>query len=117
MNEMKNIKTKKLIISSLKEENDDGKITLELLERVNYDFSNDFEKNVIERIFSKSKVIRYDFERHLKFAFKSVSVAASVAIILLAASMFLKDGSLSVDSLLGVEDGYSESIVYLLTGE
>jgi len=117
MSKMKDEKIKNLIVSSLEKENDDGKITLELLKRVDYDFAENFEKNVLTRILNNGKIIRYEFEKHLKFAFKSVSVAAAAAVILLMISIFLKEGSLSIDSLLGVEDGYSESIVYLLTGE
>ena len=114
---MKYKEFKNLIIKSLGKENDDGKITLELLEQVNYDFDINFVENVIAKIINKGKIIRYDFERQLKFAFSSVSIAASVAIILLATSIFLQAGSLSVDSLLGVEDDYSESIVCVLMGD
>ena len=114
---MKNMEIKNLIINSLKEDNDTGKITAELLTRVDYDFGKDFEKNVITKIFNGSKLIKYEFDKRLRLAFKSVSIAASVAVILLATSIFLKEGNLSVNSLLGVEDDYSESIVYLLTGD
>ena len=114
---MKDMKIKNLIINSLGDDNNGGKVTFELLERVNYDFDNNFVENAIARIINKGKIIQYNFEKQLRFAFKSVSIAASVAIILLATSIFLQAGSLSVDSLLGVEDDYSESIVYLLTGD
>ena len=117
MSRMENTKIKSLIISSLDKENDDGRITLELLVRVDYDFAGNFEKNVIAKILSGGKLIRYEFERRLRFAFRSVSITAAAAIILLMISIFLKDGNLSIDSLLGVEDGYSESIICLLTGE
>ena len=114
---MKDKKNKNLIISSLEKENDDAKITFEILERVDFDFAENFEKNVIAKILNNGKRIRYEFDRRLSFAFRSVSIAASAAVILLMISVFLKAGNLSLDSLLGVEDGYSESIVCLLTGE
>ena len=114
---MENRKTGSLIINSLGEENDDGKITLALLERVDYDFSRNFEKSVLAKIVKTGKLIRHEFDRHLRLAFRSVSIAAAAAIIVMVTSIFIKEGSLSVDSLLGIEDGYSESIVYLLTGD
>jgi len=114
---MKNRNIKSLIISSLEEENDDGKITLELLERVDFNFGENFVKNVLTKILDTGKLIRYEFDKRLRLAFRSVSIAAAAAIIFMMISIFLKDGELSVDSLLGIEDGYSESIVYLLTGE
>ena len=114
---MENRKIKNLIINSLGKENDNSQITLALLERVDYDFREDFEQNVIAKILETGKLIRYEFDRHLRLAFKSVSIAAAVAIIVMMTSIFIKEGSLSVDSLLGIEDGYSESIVYLLTGD
>ena len=47
---MKYKEFKNLIINSLGKENDDGKITLELLEKVDYDFKKGFEKNVLAKI-------------------------------------------------------------------
>ena len=117
MSKMKDVKIKSLIINSFGKENDDGKITLELLERVDYDFGGNFAKNVLSKIFDKGKLIRYEFDKRLRLAFKSVSIAAAAAVIFMMVSIFLKEGNLSVDSLLGIEDGYSESIVFLLTGE
>ena len=114
---MKNRNIKSLIISSLEEENDDGKITLELLERVDFNFGENFVKSVLAKIIDTGKLIRLEFDKRLRLAFRSVSIAAAAAIIFMMISIFLKDGELSVDSLLGIEDGYSESIVYLLTGE
>ena len=113
---MENKNIKSLIISSLGKENDDGKITIELLHRVDYDFGENFEKNVLAKIIDKGKLIRLEFDKRLRLAFRSVSIAAAAAIIFMMVSIFLKDGELSFDSLLGIEDGYSESIVYLLTG-
>lgn len=111
---MNDVKLKNLIVSSLGADNDDGKITSELLAEVDYDFDKRFEENVLAKIFNTGKVIRYEFDRRLRFAFRSVSIAASVAIILLIISIFLQEGNLSTDSLLGVGDDYSESIVSLL---
>ena len=116
MNEMKNIDIKNIIIDSLGKVNDDGKATLKLLHEIDYDFSNDFEDNILTRILNKGKIIQYESYKRLRFAFINVSVAAVGAIILLIISIFIQNGGLSIDSFLGVEDSYSESIVYLLTG-
>jgi len=114
---MKYKEFKNLIINSLEKENDDGKITLELLEKVDYDFKKGFEKNVLAKILDRGKIIRYEFDRRLRLAFKSVSIAAAAAVVLMMLSIFLNEGNLSVDSLLGVEDGYNESIVCVLMGD
>ena len=114
---MKYKEFKSLIINSLGKENDDGKITLELLEKVDYDFKKGFEKNVLAKILDRGKIIRYEFDRRLRLAFKSVSIAAAAAVVLMMLSIFLNEGNLSVDSLLGVEDGYNESIVCVLMGD
>ncbi|MDR2887069.1 MAG: hypothetical protein LBV26_03550 [Bacteroidales bacterium] len=114
---MNNVKLKNLIVNSLGKDNDDGKITSELLAEIDYDFDKGFEENVLAKIFNTGKVIRYEFDRRLKFAFRSVSIATAAAVILLMISIFLQEGNLSIDSLLGVGDGYSESMVSLLTGD
>jgi hypothetical protein len=116
MSKMKNTKIKHLIVNSLGKENDDSKITLELLERVDYDFGKSFEEKIIAKIFSGGKLIKYEFDKRLRLAFRSVSIAAAAAVIFLMVSIFLNEGSLSIDALLGVEDDYSETIVHLLTG-
>ena len=113
---MRDAEIKNLIINSLGEENDNSIITLELLKKVNYDFDSGFEERVLERLSTKAKAIKNELERRLKFAFMNVSIAAAAAIIILVVSIFLTQGELSVDSLLGVEDVYNEEIVYLLTG-
>ena len=114
---MKDGGIKNIIISSLEKENDYGQVTLELLEMVDYDFEKGFAESVLAKIIERGKLIRHEFDNQLRLAFKSVSIAAAAAAILIMVSIFLNEGNLSVDSLLGVGDDYSESIVYLLTGE
>jgi hypothetical protein len=83
-----------------------------------YDFSNGFTSGVLNRIFSpETKVIReIEFSRYLNIAFSRVALTGVAAIVLLLISIFLMDGSLSLNSLLGINDSYDESIVCLLTG-
>ena len=117
MMKIENGNIKRLILNSLGKENENGKITLSLLEKVDYDFGENFEKNVLAKIVDTGKLIRHEFDRHLRLAFRNVSIAAAVALILMMLSIFLKEGNLSVDVLLGIEDINSESIVYLLMGD
>jgi hypothetical protein len=118
MSDMKSSEIKKLIISSLENETNDGKITSELQEKLSYDFSQDFGDKVLDRIFGEGAVAvsQYEFNRYLNIAFYRIALSAAAAIVILMISIFLKEGSLSFDSLLGMGDGYSESIVCLLTG-
>jgi hypothetical protein len=85
---------------------------------IDYDFSDRFTPGILNRIFSvETKVIReVEFTRYLNFAFSRVAITGVAAIVLLLISIFLMDGSLSLNSLLGINDSYDESIVCLLTG-
>jgi hypothetical protein len=116
MNNMENSEIKKMILDSLSSEEDHGKIALELQEVLGYDFNPDFEKRIIDRISVKNRVIPYEFDKRLSLAFYRVAFTAAAAIVLLMISIFLNQGTLSFDSLLGLGDNYSESIVCLLTG-
>jgi len=113
---MENSEIKKMIFNSLSNNDEDGKIASELQEVLGYDFKEGFEKLVIERISLKTRVIQYEFDRRLQMAFYRVTLTAVAAIVLLMISIFLNQGTLSFNSLLGMSDNYSESIVCLLTG-
>jgi len=106
-----------MIISSLDNEPDALTAGSELQEAFTLDFSDGFEDKVLGRLNDEMYVIKSDseFNRKLSLAFYRVTFTATAAIVLLMLSIFLKEGSLSFDSLLGVSDGYSESIVCLLT--
>jgi hypothetical protein len=108
----------KAIISSLDSETDNERITSDLQETLSYDFRDGFEERVMNRIFGDGSVIKnqFEYDRYLNLAFYRIAITAAAAIVILMVSIFLKEGSLSFDSLLGLSDGYSESIVCLLTG-
>ncbi len=116
---MKCPEIKKLIISLLESEADAGDIARQL-ERagVSYDFKEGFVDRVNERIFRSAKVVlpEVDFTRSLSQVFYRVAFTGVAAIVLLLISIFLMEGSISLNSFLGISDAYDESIVYLLTG-
>jgi len=118
MNNMKTSEIKRLIISSLGIEHDSEKASSGIQEVLAWDFSEGFEDKVLASLRNERIVVKrdYEFNRSLSLAFYRVAFTAAAAIILLMLSIFLKEGSLSFDSLLGMSDGYSESIVCLLTG-
>jgi len=118
MRKMDSSEIKKLIISSLENVTDDHKITSELQEVLEYDFSDGFDEKVLNRLSSEESVTvrQFEFERRFNTAFYRIALTGAAAIVMLLISLFLKEGSLTFDSLLGLSDGYSESIVCLLTG-
>jgi len=118
MNNMRSSEIKKRIIASLDNERNDEKTVSALQEALAWDFSEGFEERVLAKISKERSEGRYEYEfnHNLNLVFYRVAFTASAAIILLMLFIFLKEGSLSFDSLLGMSDGYSESIVCLLTG-
>ena len=58
-----------------------------------------------------------EFVRNMNFAFRSIAISGVAAIIVLMISIFLMEGSISIDSFLGLRDNYDESIICLLTGK
>ena len=115
---MRSSEIKRQIISSLEDRSDNADITSELQKSLALDFRDGFEERVLGKIFSEGAVInrQFEFDRSLNLAFYRIAISAVAAIVLLMLSTFLTEGSLSFDTLLGLGDGYSESIVCLLTG-
>lgn len=118
MNSMKTSEIKRLIISSLENEHDGEEASSGIQEVLAWDFSEGFEDRLLARLSNEPALVKreYEFNRSLNLAFYRVAFTAAAAIILLMLSIFLKEGTLSFDSLLGMSDGYGESIVCLLTG-
>jgi hypothetical protein len=117
---MKPSELKSLIIRSL-DEKDDPQVAARKLEEegISFDFSNGFNSKVIDRIFSAPEAVvrEIEFVRSMRFIFNRVAVTGVAAIILLLVSIFLAEGSLSLNSFLGIGNGYDEGIIYLLTGK
>lgn len=110
---------RKLLINLLKEDSDPGKISERLeKEGISYDFSAGFTEKVLTRAFAVRSVFSRETEliKYLNLAFSRIAITGIAAIIVLLISIFIMEGSLSVNSILGLSDNYDEGIVYLLTG-
>ncbi|MBN1108232.1 MAG: hypothetical protein JXR66_10310 [Bacteroidales bacterium] len=110
---------KDLIIRSLGENAGDGSITGRLEEEgVTFDFGRDFTQKVVDRIFSVSSelVAEKELFRSMRFVFNRVALTGVAAILILLFSIFMAEGSFSLNSFLGIGDSVDESIVCLLTG-
>jgi len=117
---MKSSEVRELIIRSLDSDTDSFDVSTKLeLEGVSYDFDKDFTDAVLARIFQAGSIVKHeiDFVRNMNFAFKSIAISGLAAIIVLMISIFLMEGSISIDSFLGLRDNYDESIICLLTGK
>jgi hypothetical protein len=117
---MKPAEIKELIISSLDSDVDTRDFSSRLAdEGVTYDFSKDFRDAVLSRIIPAGLKMKREIEfvRNMNFAFRSIAISGVAAIIVLMISIFLMEGSISIDSFLGLRDNYDESIICLLTGK
>jgi hypothetical protein len=116
---MNSSELKKLIISSLDHKSDPAEVSSRLQEEgISYDFSKSFKDKVIDRIFETGLAVsrEVDFVKNLNFVFYRIALSGVAAILILLLSIFLAEGSISLNSLLGLKDNYDESIVCLLTG-
>ena len=116
---MESPEIKKLIISSLDSGADTGTIARQLDDAgVSYDFSDKFTGRVLDKVFESGIIVNRELEfvRSLNSAFYRVALTGVAAIVLLIISIFLMEGSFSMNSFLGLGDTYDESIVCLLTG-
>ncbi len=116
---MKTSDLKKLIISSLEGEvaSDDTMFRLEDA-GVSYSFDPDFRERVLNRIFTAGKAVssEVEFVRSLNSVFYRIALTGVAAIFLLLVSMYIMEGSLSLNTIFGLNDGWDESIICLLTG-
>jgi hypothetical protein len=110
---------KKLLISSMNSDADPSEVFRKLKEEgISYDFSKNFGDKVLDKLFSTGLTINQEIEfvKSMNFAFYRVALTGAAAIVVLLISIFLMEGSLSLNSFLGLSDSYDESIVCLLTG-
>lgn len=117
---MKPAEIKKLIISSLSPETDSEEIMNKLDDAgVSYSFREGFRDRVLDRIFTAAvKVNReVDYIRSMNSVFYRIALTGVAAIVILLISIFLKEGSLSFNSFVGLTNNYDESIICLLTGK
>jgi hypothetical protein len=110
---------KELLIGSLDKENDPEKASVKVEEAgVTYRFSEGFRDKILDRIYSAgdSMVREVEFVRNLNHVFYRIALTGAAAIVILLISIFLIQGSLSLDSFLGLGNTHEESILCLLTG-
>jgi len=116
---MKRSEIKKLIISSLSQEDTAGDASRVLEEAgAGYSFSPDFTDKVLDRLFKAGVTVNREIEfiRSWNLAFYRIALTGVAAIVVLLLSIYIMEGSVSFNSLLGLSDNYDESIVCLLTG-
>jgi hypothetical protein len=117
---MKLSEIKDLIIGSLDSDTENRDVSTKLeREGVIYDFRRGFNDAVIDKLFPLAYKVKEEIEfiKSMNFAFRSIAISGVAAIIVLMVSIFIMEGSLSVDSFLGLKDNYDESIICLLTGK
>ncbi len=117
---MKRSEIKNLIIRSMESDSGSEDIARQLEEDgVSFDFGKGFSDRIIGLISIPVLTIKREaeFVRNLNYAFNRIALTGVAAIVLLLISIFLMEGSLSLNSFLGIGDTYDESIVCLLTGK
>jgi hypothetical protein len=110
---------KELLIRSLDKDSDPVAASGKIEEAgVTFTFSEGFRDNVLEKIYSSGSAIvrEVEFVRSLNSVFYRIALSGAAAIILLLISIFIVQGSLSLDSFLGLGDSQDETIICLLTG-
>jgi hypothetical protein len=120
MNKMNSSEIKELLISALDTSANPDEISSNLeMAGVSYDFSVGFSDAVLNKIFSARFLIDRElgYVKRMRFAFRSIAISGVAAIILLLISIFIAEGSISVNTFLGLRDNYDESIICLLTGK
>lgn len=116
---MKSSDIKELIIRSLDRESDPENTSGKLEDAgVTYRFREGFSDRVFDKIFTAGDTVarEIEFVRSLNSVFYRIALTGVAAIVLLLISIFIVQGSLSIDSFLGLGNSYDESILCLLTG-
>jgi hypothetical protein len=112
-------KLKDLLIRSLDVDADPLEVSGKIEEAgVYYNFGENFRDRIMDKIYSTGSAVVRDIEfvKSLNYVFYRIALPGVAAILLLLISIFLMEGSLSLNSFLGMGDSYDESFVYLLTG-
>ena len=116
---MKSSDLKEFIIRSLDRESDPANASVKLKEAgVAYSFREGFSDRVLDKIFTAGDTVvrEIEFVRSLNSVFYRIALTGVAAIVLLMISIFIVQGSLSIDSFLGLGNTNDESILCLLTG-
>jgi len=116
---MKRSEIKDLIIRSLEPDAPEDLAKSLDEEGVSFDFSKGFTGRVLDAVYTPVMAVKREAEflRNLNYAFYRIALTGVAAIVLLLLSLFIMEGSLSLNAFLGINDTYDESIVCLLTGK
>ena len=116
---MNQTEIKRLIINCLNADEASEKIARQLEdEGISYNFPKGFSEKVIDKIFTAGIAVNQEIElvKSLNYLFYRIAFTGVAAIVILMISIFLMEGSLTLNTFLGLGDTYDESIVCLLTG-
>jgi len=110
---------KELMIRSLDKETDPSASAREIENAgAVFGFNERFTDKVLDKVFSDSSAVvrKIEFVRDLNNVFYRIALSGIAAIVLLLISLFIMEGSFSLNSFLGLGDRYDETILCLLTG-
>lgn len=110
---------KKLISSSLDPESDPLEIFREMQDAgVDYNFREGFTDMVLDKVFASGAAIvkKVEFARDMNTVLFRLALTGAAAVVALLVSLFLMEGSFSLNSFLGLGCNYDETILSLLTG-
>jgi len=114
---MKPEKLKELVLSSLTEElGDEDRNVIEKEVLPDYSFSPEFRTVLMSRISKAGRSILAgrEFIRTFDVFFTRIAIMGIAAILILAISLFLNEGSLSYDTLLGIDNQVDDGLISLL---
>jgi hypothetical protein len=116
---MKPAEIKELIINSLSPDNNTEDNMRKLEDAgVSYTFREGFRDRVLDKIFTGAVKVNREIEyiRSMNSVFYRIALTGVAAIVILLISIFLKEGSVSFNSFIGLTNNYDESIICLMTG-
>ena len=114
---MKKEDLRELLLRSITEDISDKERRLIEEEAIyDYSFSNDFRERIMTRLEPvRTRIFSgIDFLRSFDIVFKRVAIAGIMVIIILAINLLLSQGSLSYDTLLGLDTHVDEGLISLL---
>jgi hypothetical protein len=116
---MKRSEIKNLIIGSADPDLDTIETARKIEEGgVTFSFREGFAQRVSDKIFSTAITVNREIEfvRSMRFVFSRIALTGIAAIVILLISIFLSEGSITLNTILGLGNTHDESIICLLTG-
>ena len=117
LKQMKKEDLRELLLRSITEDISDKERRLIEEEAIyDYSFSNDFRERIMTRLEPvRTRIFSgIDFLRSFDIVFKRVAIAGITVIIILVINLLLSQGSLSYDTLLGLDTHVDEGLISLL---